>query len=79
MIDIVHLENMAGSTFDLASSIFPEVHEIFRSKQMPAVLKAFTIIVSPAMEIKEFKFPVFIVGNNVPYPSIIRTIKKFLH
>ncbi|MNC44239.1 hypothetical protein D3C75_931390 [compost metagenome] len=79
VIDIIHLENMASPAFDFASPIFPVIHEILRSKQMPAMLKTFTIIFSPTMEIKEFELPVFIVRNNIPYPGVLRTIKKFFH
>lgn len=52
MIDIIHFENVAGSAIDFAGSIFPVIHEILRSKQMPTVLKVFTVIFSPAMQIK---------------------------
>ncbi|MNY62874.1 hypothetical protein D3C86_1997570 [compost metagenome] len=70
---------MSGSAFNFASSIFPVIHEIFRAKQMPAMIKTFPVVVSPPVQIEQLKLSIFVIGNNVPYPSIIRTIKKFLH
>ncbi|MNP24110.1 hypothetical protein D3C76_1168530 [compost metagenome] len=38
MVGIVHFQNMSGSAFDLAGSVRPIIHEIFRSDQMPSMV-----------------------------------------